>query len=502
MRDYLAKRPMLLCGILCFTVSVIGFYSKLLLLISGSLFSGLLIFMILSDKDFSYRMITAIVILVSVSQIFSYGKADTLKITDGETVDCKFAVCEITYSTSNYSLYECEVLKSSLLDKGTKISVGCSESNFKTGDIIKGELKLKSIENSKYKSMSYSKEIYINADLKEYKKQGEDFVLKSISKVRKYINDTIFSNINYSAAATLSGIILGEDRYFTAEFEENIKNSGVSHVMVVSGMHLSVFVLISTYLIETVVYNKYLRAILICFTVLGLIAVCGFTASMLRASITYLLMALGLIFDRKGVPENTLGAAVSVMIVLSPFIALSIGFQLSVLATFGVVGIALPIIRYFNERKLIKNKALSGVFTVIITTFSASLMTAPVTVNSFGFISTVGLITNLLISFAVTVIIWLAVLSLAVNLIFPGLSGVLFLACEIIVDYVNFVINYFGGMEFAVLYTPRFFAVILIALIIAVFYILLTCKNRIDMLKLKEMRKKIISEGGQRLKWR
>ena len=129
-------------------------------------------------------------------------------------------------------------------------------------------------------------------------------------------------------------------------------------------------------------------------------------------------------------------------------------------------------------------------------------MTAPVTVNSFGFISTVGLITNLLISFAVTVIIWLAVLSLAVNLIFPGLSGVLFLICEIVTDYVNFVINYFGGMGFAVIYTPQFFAVLIIVLIIAVFYILLTCKNRIDMLKLKEMRKKIISEGGKRLKWR
>ncbi len=503
MKDYILKRPMLLSAILCVVVSVLGYYFKISILFSSAISVAIFIWLILQNKSVNAKIIAITVIIMTLSLITTVGRADTISNQSGKTAECNFIVTDITYSSANYCRADIEVTESILLPKGTKLSVGYSDVILSLGDRAEGEIKLNNIDKD-YRELNYSKEIFLNGNLKEFniKENSSDIVLKLIGKVRNYISDTLFSNMSYSAASTVGGIVLGEDKYFTEEFGENIKASGVSHVMVVSGMHLSVFVLIATYLIEKVVYNKYLRALLISFTVLFLIAVCGFTASMLRSGITYLLMALALVFDKKGVPENTLGASVTIILIISPFTILNIGFQLSVLATFGILAIALPIINLISKRGIIKNKIFLGVFSAVLTTLSATLLTMPVSVNAFGYVSTVALFSNLLITVAVDIILWIVVLALVINIFFSRAASVLFYICEPVVNFVNSVINSFGSLEFAVLETPKYVALILILLILLCFGVLLACKKRIDVLKLKEIRRKIITEGGSLKKWR
>ena len=499
MKDYILKRPMLLSGIFCSIVAVLGYYFKISLLFSAVISVIALFIMILKEIKLSYIIAVIMVMIVIISSFFAHGNADTLRDYNEKSDICSFTVTDVTYKSSGFCSADVEILESKILEKGTRLSAYYSSDELKIGDIVKGELKLKNINGSDYRNLYYSKGIYLTASLKKFEIYTDrgDAVLKIIGSIRDYIRKTLFANLRYSNASTVAALVLGDDSYFTADFNYNIKAAGVSHIMVVSGMHLSLLVLLVTYFVEKLVYSRYLRAIIMFLTVVFIIAVCGFTATMLRAGITYYLMAFALLLNRKSTPDNTLGAAVTVILAAFPFTILSVGFLLSVLATFGILAVALPIIEYIRCRKLIADKFLFSVISALVITLSATILTLPVLIHTFGIISTVSLISNLLITFMTDIVLWLSVIALALGPILPMLSKAVFFICEPLVECVNLTINFFGSLPFSVLRVPQYLSFAVIAVIILMFYVMLACKKRIDMVKLKEIRKKIISEGGK-----
>ena len=128
---------------------------------------------------------------------------------------------------------------------------------------------------------------------------------------------------------------------------------------------------------------------------------------------------------------------------------------------------------------------------------SATILTAPVVIYYFGYLSNVALITNLLICTPAEIAICLAILGL---LIMP-IERFFFALSEIIIKYINAVINYFGTLKFSVTVLPRWTAFIAIVLVIILLFGLLACKKRINMLKLMEIHNKKIKEGGKKVKW-
>jgi hypothetical protein len=112
-----------------------------------------------------------------------------------------------------------------------------------------------------------------------------------------------------------------------------------------------------------------------------------------------------------------------------------------------------------------------------------------------------SVITNILISFPVTVILSVTVVAVVLSPVLPFISSVALGIIDYGVKYVNFVINYIGSRSFATTRLPQWVAFVAVLVILVVFHVLITCKKRRDMLKLKEMNQKIIKEGGDRKKW-
>lgn len=328
-----------------------------------------------------------------------------------------------------------------------------------------------------------------------------DFVLSAVRNVREYIRKMLFNNLDYKEASTLCALIFGDRSYFSDEFYNNVKAAGVSHIMVVSGMHLAIIISIILNAVESFIYNKYLKAVAIVAVVLLLTALCGFTMSMLRAGITYLFMALSLILNRKGTPENTLGTAVTTLLIFSPFAIFSVAYQLSVLSTFGILVIAMPIVNFIRETKIIKSKIVFWLFSCILLTLSAMLTTLPIAIYVFGYVSTVSLFSNLLIAPVIEYVLMMSLLALAVSLISTSISAALFMPLDVTVKYINGVINFFGSLKWAVAELPSHISIIAAILIIIIFWDLIACKKYFYVVKLIEIREKIKKEGGERLKW-
>ena len=247
--------------------------------------------------------------------------------------------------------------------------------------------------------------------------------------------------------------------------------------------------------------NRFLKAFTVVMTVLFMSVLCGFTKSIIRAGVCYILYAVSIVLKRDNTPENTLGGAVSLILIAEPLAIFSISFQLSVLSTLGITAVALPIIDFIKKSGNENGLLMCAVSSAVVT-LSALLFTFPVTAYVFGYISTVSVASNMLISYAVTLALSFSAVGLVAYPVVPFAAQILFTAAELSAKYTEFIINLFGSLPFSVMRLGKYAFVFAIFLLFSVIFILFACKRKQDMLKLKIMREKIISEGGGRLIWR
>lgn len=501
MFDYIYKRPMLLTGVLCSIIAGISFYYPnmvALIMIVISVLIGLLVYFKMDKK---LIFIAILVFVMCLSCVCKNNYAQKISYYGSNTGDGEFTIISTDYKCDDYYISTAQVMKSKTLPEGVKITVFYEPLKINEGERISAKVRAKKIIDKEDRKINYSNGVFLSGNLSEIKiiKNKEDFVLSGIYKLKSYIKNQLFSHLGYTEASTLCAMLYGERDYFTDEFYENVKSAGVSHIMVVSGLHLSVMVLLAVKLFERLFYNRFIKGFAIILTVMFLTVLCGFTMSILRAGITYLFMALGIMIDRKGPSENYLGIAVTVILLLNPYAVFNVAFGLSVLATFGILGIATPILSYFGESKLMKIRMSKTIISTIVVTLSATVMTLPLTISIFGYISVVSVITNLLISFAVTVSIYAVIFALVFSSFIPFLADIFYLPAFYVTKYVNSVIVYFGELPFAVMNTPQYTYYIAIFVIFLIIWGLLACKKRKNMLRLKEIQEKILKEGGKAL---
>ena len=493
---------MLLCGLCASALCIVGFYSRTAIFFLGLALIFLFFFLIQNRVNQVYAFIIFMLVMTSVSTLMTYNKIDKISGSDGDTVTGSFTVVENPVNHGSYYSSVIKALDCDGLESGTRIMVFGNVGGFEYGDKIIAAVKLSKI-NGKYRASDYSEKIYLTGNMDSvtvYSGEG-GFVISRVNKLRRYIVDTLFSNMDYKEAATLIALTVGDRSYLSDGFYANLKAAGVSHLMVVSGMHLAIIVSLVSNLIEKIIYNRYLKAITVLLTVLFMSALCGFTKSIVRAGLCYIIYAASIVLERDNTPENTLGAAVTLILTAEPFAILSVSFQLSVLATLGITAVALPVTKHLKEKYTGDSLVFSAAELAIVT-LSALLFTFPATVWYFGYISTVAVAANLLVSYAVTLSLYFAAAGLVFCYVFPLGGQILLVADSLVTKYVNFVINTLGSLPLAALRLGDYSFIFALLLLFSVIFVLFACKRRQDMLKLKEMHAKIISEGGGKLKWR
>jgi len=503
MLDYLIKRPMLLSGIGCCIISVLAFYSRNIFTVVCFALPFIIGLMIYFKTDGKLLVASVLIFVMCMNCILTFHRIDSLALHSGTTQPAELVITEITYKSDQFYIATSEVKKSDRLKKGNKISVFYEPQDIKIGERILADVKLRTVPDDEYKGDNYSKEIFLQGNLSNIKVLDgkEDVILTTTQKVRQYIKNTLMENMGYNEAATLCALIFGERDYFTQDFYSYVKAAGVSHVMVVSGMHMAILVSFIVGVLNHLFYNRFLKAFTVIMVVGTLSLLCGFTMSVLRAGVTYLLMALGLMLDRKGTPENTLGGALTIISLSSSFAIFSVSFQLSLLSTFGILVVAIPFVEKLEKHNKL-NFITKPIVTSVAFSLSALIFTMPVIVYTFGYISTVSVISNLLISSVVSLALYWALAGLIIRPIIPFLSRYIFVVAGALTKYINYVIEYMGSLPFAVKTVPQYWGYISIFCIFFICLLLVACKKRNDMLKLKRMRDKILMEGGGKLKWR
>ena len=233
-------------------------------------------------------------------------------------------------------------------------------------------------------------------------------------KIRSFVSERLRYGFGDKIAGLLVGILTGDRSVLDDELYDAFRDTGIAHLMAVSGLHLSVWVYSLGSLIPEKSKTAKLKYMLLIFAVLFIMLLAGMSESVKRAGFMSLVYLSGKLSSHRSDSLNSLGFAVFVMILFNPMCVLSISLQLSFLSTLGILTLGQLYIKRSAEilggrsiNTLFKRlvRACSDIFFISI---SVLVFTFPVLIYNFGGISTVSAWVNMLVSHAVTPLLMLS----------------------------------------------------------------------------------------------
>ncbi len=203
-------------------------------------------------------------------------------------------------------------------------------------------------------------------------------------------------------AALLNGILLGIQSGIPRSLYDQFNATGASHVIVISGSNISLLVGILLLAGQKAI-GKRNAFFLALAGVAAYTAMVGADAAVVRAALMGVLFILAMYAGRPNVVLNTLFVSALLMTLHNPLTLWDVGFQLSFLATLGLVvlvpplehGTATLLGRFSASAKL--PAAANVLNEALLVTIAAQIITTPLIVYQFGRFSAVSLLTNFLI---------------------------------------------------------------------------------------------------------
>lgn len=227
-----------------------------------------------------------------------------------------------------------------------------------------------------------------------------------ISSIRQSLNRALYLEIDYDTASFSSAVLLGNKHALSPQVKGLLRNTGLSHIAVVSGLHLSVMGILITKALRKVVKNKYVYS---SFSIVGVTffaVISGMGVSVIRALVMFIIFTVGTMIGRKSDSVNSIGAAALLLTLPNPYAVGDVGMLLSFSATLGIVLWSGKVSSFFIQ-KIEKvaiftrfkrvHKLLKGAAGSFACSLCATLWTIPISILVFKGFSLVSLVANLVV---------------------------------------------------------------------------------------------------------
>jgi competence protein ComEC len=283
--------------------------------------------------------------------------------------------------------------------------------------LVKGVLDFTSVKEKDYGQYSLlANGIYASAKVKAYE-ATQEYISSPLSYILAFreqlINQVYYALGGGDEGALAVARLTGSKQYLSEETYQAFLFSGESHIMAISGLHLSVISGFIFALLRRFHINRKVSVAAVILIALAFMAMVGFTKSVVRAGIMVIVILSAELINRKGDTLNSLGVAVFI-ICLNPYAVCDAGAVLSVLCVLGLSTLY-PRLRFYDKKK--HGKRFNMLMTPILylgdrglAGLSVILYTMPAVYIFFGNI-------NLLTVFANLIIIPLAGVSTVMSLI-------------------------------------------------------------------------------------
>jgi competence protein ComEC len=364
---------------------------------------------------------------------FTFGlwqTAQKLKITDNLPFEQKefsgeAIVAKEPAQKENYQQITAEISLGSEASKSRILINAGKYAEINYGDKLSVRCLLQIPENKDgdfdYRMYLAKDKIYYICQSAKIEKTGENSGNKFYSAILNLKNKmagNISRTIPYPQSALANGLIFGGSSELPERLKNNFSKTGMTHIVAVSGYNVSI---IAEYLILFGIFIGLWRKQAFWFAVTGIIlfvVMIGLPSSAVRAGVMGTLLIWAAKNGRLANSWNAIIFSGAVMLLINPLIARwDIGFQLSFLATIGIVALS-PL----WEKYLIKRHKAFGFTEIFFLTLSAQIFVLPVILYDFRTLSLVSLAANILILLIIPISMLLVFLCALAGLFFHWLA--------------------------------------------------------------------------------
>ncbi|MBQ6718091.1 MAG: ComEC/Rec2 family competence protein [Clostridia bacterium] len=413
------KRPMFFAALTCCVAAAISLFVNLLAFVVIAI-ALIMLATAIFYKKYKYITVASAIVIFALSLYFQFNHIDNINRYDNQKIDGRFLVVSEPEAYENFNTVTLKVEGNSILPQNTKYFVfDYKQTELKMGNIVDATIKLSAIDRyDEYRLYDYSNGIYATASVVALEKSGDsNGFYKIAGNIRAYAKETVSSLFSGDTAGLLVALTTGDKTLLSDEFSENVKTTGISHIIVVSGMHLSIIMMAIFWCVDRMFYNKYIRSLLSVAAVVLISAVCGFTMSISRAGVMFVIAGLAPVFNRENDSLSSLLTAVTAVLIGAPFTIFNVSFQLSVLSTLAIIWAVPFYYRVITERFNISSKIVKTLLSTVLCSVFAIIFTLPVTIKIFGYVSIISPITNLVISYPVMIALILNIVVLIISVI-------------------------------------------------------------------------------------
>ena len=271
--------------------------------------------------------------------------------------------------------------------------------------------------------------------------------------IRKNIADKIDELQQPQTVGLIKGLVLGDKSEIDNETKMEFINSGVAHVLAVSGQQVGFIAIIFIILFGRV--NIYLRTLLTVLTLIFFLLITGLQPAVLRATIMAFVVFAASVSGREINAWNTISIAALIILLIDVNQLFDPGFQLSFVAVMATIGLYPYFSAWLKELNL-KSKILKGLFVMFFMSLAAQIGVLPFTNYYFGKISIVSLISNLFVIPAISVILANAILTLFVSMISIQVAAIFALAGDGITALLYYLIKISATQDLSFVRVPNF----------------------------------------------
>lgn len=404
------KRPLAVSGCSMLAVSLILYNANFresvaVLCTAAALFCFFLFFKrARKDKTVLCALLAAAVFTASLIS----AKSDFYKKSQlaGNTVELETVVCEVSQKASGGSVCILKTITADGKKDSFKLRFVSGEGKvFRVGDKVKGALALRlsdfgssQLEHDLADGIYFT--AYGTAENTLCRTGGVNYFYRCFGALKTLFTNTVKEYLPGENSAVINAVTVGDRSEISEYISKLFSYSGTSHLLVVSGLHLTVWAMGLARIMQK---SGKLRRFKTAAGILGVFfyaALTGFGLSVIRAGVMMIILLLAGSFKRGADSLNSLGAAVSLILAVNPMSARSISLWLSVLSTAGIVICSkelfgalrgCSLFKPFSDKPFVKQ-----ICETVSVTVPAAAFTLPVYIIVFKMLPTASLVSNFL----------------------------------------------------------------------------------------------------------
>ncbi len=225
-----------------------------------------------------------------------------------------------------------------------------------------------------------------------------------VDLIRRRAEAGVGAGLNPPLRTLALGMVLGQDEQIREPVRDDFKDSGLAHVLAVSGQNVTLLALLAWALLGLARVERRLRLIVVLALIALYVPVTGAGASILRAGV---MGAAGTVAALSGRPASrwyALLLAALVTLALDPRAWLDAGWQLSFAAVGGIFLLMGPLTSAMRHLPALLREGIAM-------TTAATVATVPLMAFHFGRVSVVTLLANVVALPAIAPVMWAGMIS-------------------------------------------------------------------------------------------